>query len=53
MPIDPDFPKNHQVTGKIQLPDAEQFHFMWGPGKLQEAAENEEVKQHMPQRVSQ
>ena len=44
MPIDPDFPKNHQVIGKIQLPDAEQFHYMWGPGKLQEAAENEEVK---------
>jgi NAD-dependent dihydropyrimidine dehydrogenase PreA subunit len=44
MPIDPDFPKNHQVTGKIQLADGEHFHFMWGPGKLQEAAENEEVK---------
>ena len=42
MPIDPDFPKNHEVNGKIQLDDGEHFHFMWGPGKLQEAAENEE-----------
>jgi hypothetical protein len=44
MPIDPDFPKNHQVIGKIQLSDGEHFHYRWGPGKQGEAAENEEVK---------
>ena len=44
MPIDPDFPKNHQVIGKIQLSDGEHFHYMWGPGKPGEASENEEVK---------
>ena len=44
MPIDPDFPKNHQVIGKIQLSDGEHFHYMWGPGKPGEAFENEEVK---------
>ena len=44
MPIDPDFPKNHQVIGKHGLSDGEHYHYVWGPGKLQEAAENEEVK---------
>ncbi len=44
MPIDPDFPKNHQVIGKHSLSDGEHYHYVWGPGKLQEAAENEEVK---------
>jgi NAD-dependent dihydropyrimidine dehydrogenase PreA subunit len=44
MPIDPDFPKNHQVIGKIQLSDGEHFHYIWGPGQPGEASENEEVK---------
>lgn len=44
MPIDPDFPRNHQVIGKISHTDGEHFHFFWGPGKVAEAAENEEVK---------
>ncbi|MGC1133192.1 MAG: ferredoxin family protein [Nitrososphaeraceae archaeon] len=44
MPIDPDFPKNHQVIGKHKLPDGEHYHFVWGPGKIAEAAEKEEVK---------
>ena len=45
MPIDPDFPKNHKVIGKIQTSDAEHFHFRWGPGKQDgEAFQNEEVK---------
>jgi NAD-dependent dihydropyrimidine dehydrogenase PreA subunit len=44
MPIDPDFPKNHQPTGKHQHADGEHFHFVWGPGRPAEAAENEEVK---------
>lgn len=44
MPIDPDFPKNHQVIGKHKLPDGEYYHFVWGPGKTGEAAEKEEVK---------
>ena len=44
MPIDPDFPKNHQPTGKHQHEDGEHFHFVWAPGRAEEAAENEEVK---------
>ncbi len=44
MPIDPDFPKNYNVIGKIKTPEAEQFHYIWGPGRLADAAENEEVK---------
>ena len=44
MPIDPDFPRNHQVIGRINHSDGEHFHFFWGPGKVAEAAENEEVK---------
>ena len=44
MPIDPDFPRNQQVIGKHLLNDDEHFHYVWGPGKPQEAAENEEVK---------
>jgi NAD-dependent dihydropyrimidine dehydrogenase PreA subunit len=44
MPIDPDFPRNHKVIGKIQHTDGEHYHYFWGPGKVAEAAENEEVK---------
>jgi NAD-dependent dihydropyrimidine dehydrogenase PreA subunit len=44
MPIDPDFPKNHQPIGKHQHSDGEHFHFVWGPGASKEALENEEVK---------
>ena len=40
MPIDPDFPRNHQVIGKHMLSDGEHYHFVWGPGKTAEAAEN-------------
>jgi NAD-dependent dihydropyrimidine dehydrogenase PreA subunit len=45
MPIDPDFPKNHQVIGQIKHSDGEHFHYLWGPGKQGEAAENAEVKE--------
>src|SRR6476620_224262 len=44
MPIDLDFPKNNQVIGKHMHTDGEHYHFVWGPGKTAEAAENEEVK---------
>jgi hypothetical protein len=45
MPIDPNFPKNHQVIGKHKHADGEHFHFLWGPGRaVAEAAENGEVK---------
>ena len=33
MPIDQDFPKNHQVIGKHSHTDGEHFHFVWGPGR--------------------
>ncbi|MPZ08336.1 MAG: 4Fe-4S dicluster domain-containing protein [Nitrososphaeraceae archaeon] len=44
MPIDPDFPKNHEVIGKHNHSDGEHYHFVWGPGRTAEAAEKEEVK---------
>lgn len=45
MPIDPDFPRNNQVIGKIALADGEHFHYRWGPGRSDgEAFSNEEVK---------
>ena len=44
MPIDPEFPKNHQVICKHKHADGEHFHFVWGPGRAAESAENEEVK---------
>jgi NAD-dependent dihydropyrimidine dehydrogenase PreA subunit len=42
MPIDPDFPKNSQVIGKHDCSDGE--HFLWGPGKVADAAANPDVK---------
>jgi hypothetical protein len=44
MPIDPEFPKNQQVIGKHMHSDGEHFHFVWGPGRAAEAAEDENVK---------
>jgi NAD-dependent dihydropyrimidine dehydrogenase PreA subunit len=44
MPIDPEFPKNQQVIGKHKQADSEHFHFVWGPERAAEVAENEEVK---------
>ncbi|MFQ5940933.1 MAG: ferredoxin, partial [Nitrososphaerales archaeon] len=44
MPIDEDFPRNHQATGKVEHADGEHFYFAWGPGKTAEAAEDENVK---------
>jgi len=43
MPIPEDFPKGLKPIGKIALEDGEHFHFMWGPGRKAEAAENKEV----------
>jgi hypothetical protein len=53
MPIDPDFPKNHQVIGKHSHADGEHFHFVWGPGRTVKAAENEEVKKSYEARSEQ
>jgi len=50
MPIDLDFPKNHQVIGKHEHADGEHFHFVWGPGKTAEAAEDENVKKAYEER---
>lgn len=44
MPIDPEFPVNQKVIGKHMHSDGEHFHFVWGPGRVAEAAENEDVK---------
>ena len=44
MPIDDDFPRKHEVIGKVEHTDGEHFYFVWGPGKTAEAAEDENVK---------
>lgn len=43
MPIVDTFPKGYEVVGKIKHSDGEHFHFVWGPGRKVEAAENAEV----------
>src|SRR5690349_3818752 len=50
MPIDTNFPTRDHVIGKHQLGDGSQFHFVWGPGKTGEAAENGEVRAAYEQR---
>ena len=46
MPIDPDFPTNHQVIGKHNHADGEHFHFVWGPGRPDaETSTNVEVQE--------
>jgi NAD-dependent dihydropyrimidine dehydrogenase PreA subunit len=44
MPIDPEFPRNNQVIGKHQHSDGEHYHYVWGPGKTAEAANNDDVR---------
>ena len=44
MPIDQDFPKNYQVIGKHRNADGQNYHYVWGPGRLSDAAENEEAR---------
>jgi NAD-dependent dihydropyrimidine dehydrogenase PreA subunit len=40
MPIVETFPKGYEVIGKIKHTDGEHFHFVWGPGRKAEAAED-------------
>jgi NAD-dependent dihydropyrimidine dehydrogenase PreA subunit len=45
MPIDQNFPKNHQVIGKYKHADREHFHFVWSPGRSDaESSTQEEVQ---------
>ena len=44
MPIDPNFPKNHIVIEKSKDPLSDNYHLVWGPGRLAEAASDENVK---------
>ena len=44
MPIDPDFPKNHTIIEKSKDPLSDNCHLVWGPGRLAEAASDENVK---------
>ncbi|HUL51689.1 MAG TPA: ferredoxin family protein [Verrucomicrobiae bacterium] len=53
MPIDQEFPKNHQVIGKRNNSDGNNFYFVWGPGRLAEASTNERVKQDYVKRSEQ
>ncbi|MDE1862686.1 MAG: ferredoxin family protein [Thaumarchaeota archaeon] len=50
MPIDPDFPKNHKVVGIHKHQDPDYFHFVWGPGRLADASENDDVKKAYAER---
>jgi NAD-dependent dihydropyrimidine dehydrogenase PreA subunit len=44
MPIDPNFPANHKVIEKFKDPLSENYHLVWGPGRLAEAASDPKVK---------
>jgi len=44
MPIPENFPEGLKPLGKINHSDGEHFHVMWGPGRVDEAAKNDEVK---------
>src|SRR5205807_5904449 len=44
MPIDPEFPRNHQVIGRHNHADGKHYHFVWGPGSPSDASSNEEVR---------
>ena len=44
MPIDESFPKNHTVSGKFKDSLSDNYHLVWGPGRLAEAASNEKVR---------
>jgi hypothetical protein len=50
MPIDPDFPKNHQVIGKHNHANGEHYHFVWGPGRTYaETSTKPEFRKHTKQ----
>ena len=44
MPIDSQYPRNHKVIGIHRHADGRNYHYVWGPGKVGEAAENDQVK---------
>ncbi len=44
MPIAEDFPEGLKPLGKINHSDGEHYHVMWGPGRVDDAASNDEVK---------
>ena len=44
MPIAEEFPEGLKPLGKINHSDGEHYHVMWGPGRVDEAASNDEVK---------
>ncbi len=44
MPIAEDFPAGLEPLGKINHSDGDHYHVMWGPGREDEAANNDEVK---------
>ena len=44
MPIDLEFPLNHQVPGRHNHADGQHYHFVWDPGRLAVAAENQDAK---------
>ncbi|CAN5575322.1 hypothetical protein BH23THE1_BH23THE1_29500 [soil metagenome] len=50
MPIDSDFPKNHQIIGKHKNADG-RYHFAWGPARTDaESSEHADVQEAYNQR---
>ena len=43
MPIDAKFPANHKVLEKFKDPMSENYHLVWGPGRLAEASTDPKV----------
>ncbi|HUT07091.1 MAG TPA: ferredoxin family protein [Nitrosopumilaceae archaeon] len=44
MPIAEDFPAGLEPLGKINHSDGDHYHVVWGPGRKDDAANNDEVK---------
>jgi len=44
MPIAEDFPVGLEPLGKINHSDGDHYHVVWGPGRKDDAANNDEVK---------
>jgi hypothetical protein len=51
MPIDSEFPRNHQVIGRHNHADGKHYHFVWGPGGPSDAASNQDVRKRMWQEM--
>ena len=49
MPINQEFPKNYQVAGKHKNADGQNYHYVWGPGRLSDVRKMKRQQEHMQQ----